>query len=172
MRAYDIILKKRDKGILSFEEINFMVQGNVNGDIPDYQMSAFLMAVFLNGMDKDETVCLVKSMISSGDQINLDSIEGLKVDKHSTGGVGDKTSIVLAPMVASLGVKMPKISGRGLGHTGGTIDKLESIPGFSVDMTEAQFVENVNRKSLNNKADIIAENFDDVINFIDKINEK
>ena len=144
MRAYDIILKKRDNLALTFEEINFMVQGNVGGEIPDYQMAAFLMAIFLNGMNKQETVYLVEAMIASGDQIDLSCIEGLKVDKHSTGGVGDKTSIVLAPMIASLGVKMPKISGRGLGHTGGTIDKLESIPGFSVDMTEEEFSENVN----------------------------
>ncbi len=148
MRAYDIILSKRENKVLSFEEIDFMVQSNVSGEVPDYQMAAFLMAIFLNGMNKEETVHLVKAMIQSGDSINLDQIEGLKVDKHSTGGVGDKTSIVVAPLVASLGVKMPKISGRGLGHTGGTIDKLESIPGFSVDMTEEGFIQNVNEIGL------------------------
>jgi pyrimidine-nucleoside phosphorylase len=148
MRAYNIILKKRNKKALSLEELKFMIQGNIDGQIPDYQMSALLMAIFLNGMDKKETSFLTKAMIESGDEIDLSSINGIKVDKHSTGGVGDKTSIVLAPLVASLGVKVPKISGRGLGHTGGTIDKLESIPGFSVDMTEKEFINNVNHIGL------------------------
>jgi len=148
MRAYDIILKKRNKKALNIEELKFMIQGNIDGSVPDYQMSALLMAIFLNGMDKKETTFLTKAMIESGDEIDLSSINGIKVDKHSTGGVGDKTSIVLAPLVASLGVKVPKISGRGLGHTGGTIDKLESIPGFSVDMSEDMFINNVNKIGL------------------------
>ena len=144
MRMYDIIVKKR-KGIeLSKEEINFFVQGFTKGEIPDYQASALLMAIFFNKMNKRETADLTMAMVNSGDVIDLSSIKGIKVDKHSTGGVGDKTSICLTPLVASLGVPVSKMSGRGLGHTGGTIDKLESFKGFSVELSEDEFINNSN----------------------------
>ena len=144
MRMYDIILKKRKNEQLTKEEINFFVQGFTKGEIPDYQAAALLMAIFFNKMNKEETADLTMAMVNSGDVIDLSSINGLKVDKHSTGGVGDKTSICLTPLVASLGVPVSKMSGRGLGHTGGTIDKLESFDGFSVELTEEEFVNNSN----------------------------
>lgn len=144
MKMYDLINKKKNKESLTAEEIEFIVQGYTNGSIPDYQMSAFLMAVCLNKMSHEETAALTIAMAQSGDMLKLDAIEGVKVDKHSTGGVGDKTSLVLGPMVASLGIPVAKMSGRGLGHTGGTIDKLESFPGFSTSISPEQFITNVN----------------------------
>ena len=145
MRMYDLIMKKRKGEELTTEEINFFVDGFTKGEIPDYQASAMLMAIFFNKMNKRETADLTNAMVESGDKINLSSIKGIKVDKHSTGGVGDKTSICLTPLVASLGIPVAKMSGRGLGHTGGTIDKLETFKGFSVELTEEQFMENVNK---------------------------
>lgn len=144
MRMYDLINKKKYKCKLTKEEIEFIVDGYTKGEIPDYQVSAFLMAVCLNGMEDEETVALTMAMAHSGDMIDLSRIHGIKVDKHSTGGVGDKTSLVLSPMVAALGVPIAKMSGRGLGHTGGTIDKLESFEGFSTSLTTEQFIHNVN----------------------------
>lgn len=144
MRMYDLIMKKRNGGVLKQEEIKFMVEGFTSGSIPDYQMSAMMMAIFFRGMNEEETLYLTMAMAHSGDVLDLSAINGLKADKHSTGGVGDKTSLVLGPMVASLGVPVAKMSGRGLGHTGGTIDKLESFEGFSVDISTEQFIENVN----------------------------
>ena len=135
MDTIELIRKKRDKKALSDEEINFLIHAYSKNEIPDYQFSGFLMAVFLNGMTKEETSALTKAMLYSGKVINLNSIPGLKVDKHSTGGVGDKTSLILAPIVAQPGIKVPMISGRGLGHTGGTLDKLESIPDFRTNLT-------------------------------------
>ena len=146
MRMYDLINKKKNKGKLTKEEIEFIVNGYTKDEIPDYQVAAFLMAVCLNGMEDDETVALTMAMAHSGDMIDLSRIHGVKVDKHSTGGVGDKTSFVLSPMIAALGVPIAKMSGRGLGHTGGTIDKLESFPGFSTSLTTEEFIENVNTK--------------------------
>lgn len=148
MQMYDLINKKKNRGALSKEEIEFIVKGYTSGEIPDYQMSAFLMAVCLNGMNHEETLNLTVAMASSGDVLDLSAIHGTKVDKHSTGGVGDKTSLVLSPMVAALGVPVAKMSGRGLGHTGGTIDKLESFPGFSTSLTGGKFISNVNRIKL------------------------
>lgn len=145
MRMYDIILNKRDKKALSDEEIQFFIEGYVKGEIPDYQVSALLMAIYLNGLNSHETSMLTKEMTFSGDVIDLSEIDGIKVDKHSTGGVGDKTTLVIAPIVASLGVKVAKMSGRGLGHTGGTIDKLESIPGFNTSLCEKDFFDVVNK---------------------------
>ena len=145
MRMSDLIMKKRDGGVLTAEEIRWMIDGHTKGDIPDYQMSAMAMAIYFAGMDMDETYALTMAMLDSGERIDLAGIEGVKADKHSTGGVGDKTSLLLCPMVASCGVKMAKLSGRGLGHTGGTIDKLESFAGFSVEMTREAFIEQVNR---------------------------
>ena len=144
MKMYDLINKKKNKECLTAPEIDYIVQGFTDGQIPDYQMSAFLMAVCINGMDHQETAALTVAMAKSGDILDLSGISGIKVDKHSTGGVGDKTSLVLSPMVAALGVPVAKMSGRGLGHTGGTIDKLESFPGFSTSITSEQFISNVN----------------------------
>lgn len=145
---YDVILKKRDGMELSTEEINYFVNGFSKGQIPDYQVSALLMAIFFNKMNKRETVNLTKAMMMSGDVMNLSQIKGTVVDKHSTGGVGDTTTLVLAPMVASCGIPVAKMSGRGLGHTGGTIDKLESIPGFKTEMTKEEFINNVNKNGV------------------------
>lgn len=145
MRAYDIIHKKREGKKLSKEELEFLIKGYVQGDIPDYQMSAWAMAVFFQGMDAEETANLTMLMAESGDMIDLSDIEGIKVDKHSTGGVGDTTTLILAPLVASAGIPVAKMSGRGLGHTGGTIDKLESIPDFNTSMSRDRFIDNVNQ---------------------------
>lgn len=148
MRMYDLILKKRGGEALSRAEIEFFTQGFVAGTIPDYQVSALMMAIFFRGMDPAETHALVEAMVSSGDTIDLSSIHGIKVDKHSTGGVGDKTSIVLGPLVAAAGVPVAKLSGRGLGHTGGTLDKLEAFTGFSSELSIAQFVQQVNEHGI------------------------
>lgn len=148
MRMVDLIAKKRDGHALSKEEIDFIIHGYTNGDIPDYQMSAFAMAVFFRGMNEEETAALTMAMVHSGDVIDLSRIEGIKVDKHSTGGVGDTTTLVLGPLVASVGVPVAKMSGRGLGHTGGTIDKLESVPGFHVEIDNDQFIELVNKNKI------------------------
>ncbi len=148
MRMVDIIEKKRNGLELTKEEIQFLINGFTKGSIPDYQMSAFSMAVYFQGMTKEERVYLTKAMVQSGDQINLSEIEGIKVDKHSTGGVGDTTTLVLAPLVASVGVPIAKMSGRGLGHTGGTIDKLESVKGFHVEITNEEFIHLVNTNKI------------------------
>ena len=140
MRAVDLIRKKRDSGEHSREEIDFLISGYTRGDIPDYQMAAWLMATWIRGLNRSETAALTEAMLYSGEVVNLDRIAGKKVDKHSTGGVGDKTSLILAPIVAAGGLTVPMISGRGLGHTGGTLDKLESIPGFNVNLTLEEFI--------------------------------
>lgn len=145
MNIIDIIIKKRNGNKLNKEEIEFVINGYTNDVIPDYQISAFLMAIYFKGMDPEETYYLTKAMLNSGDILDLSKIKGVKVDKHSTGGVGDKTSLVVAPLVASLGIKVAKMSGRGLGHTGGTIDKLESIPGYDVNISEEEFINQVNK---------------------------
>ncbi|ETA79182.1 pyrimidine-nucleoside phosphorylase [Youngiibacter fragilis] len=144
MRMLDIIQNKKHGMELSAEEIDFFVQGYTKGEIPDYQASALLMAIWFKGMSEAETANLTKSMVNSGDTLDLSGIKGVKVDKHSTGGVGDKVSLVVIPLVAALGIKVAKMSGRGLGHTGGTIDKLGSIPGFNTSITMDQFISNVN----------------------------
>lgn len=148
MRMVDLIEKKRDGFELTKDEIDFIISGYTNGSIPDYQMSAFAMAVYFKGMNDVESTNLAIAMLNSGDSMDLSMIDGVKVDKHSTGGVGDKVSLVLAPMVASLGVKFAKMSGRGLGHTGGTLDKLESIDGFNISLSYDEFVEQVNKIGL------------------------
>ncbi|PFH82036.1 pyrimidine-nucleoside phosphorylase [Bacillus sp. AFS088145] len=144
MRMVDLIEKKRDGKTLTTEEVNFVVKGFTDGSVPDYQMSAFAMAVFLKGMTEKEYSDLTMAMVHSGDTIDLSNIEGIKVDKHSTGGVGDTTTLVLGPLVASLDIPVAKMSGRGLGHTGGTIDKLEAVEGFHVELTEEEFTKQVN----------------------------
>ena len=139
MDILDIIAKKRDKKVLSREEIHYFIKNYVSGEIKDYQASALLMAIYLNGMNNQEISDLTDEMKNSGDTLDLSDIPGIKVDKHSTGGVGDKVSLILGPMIASLGAKLAKMSGRGLGHTGGTLDKLESIPGCRINLTEEEF---------------------------------
>lgn len=148
MRMYDLILKKRNGEELSKEEINFFIEGYTKGEIPDYQVSSLLMAIYFQKMTSRETADLTMAMVNSGDVLSLKDIDGIKVDKHSTGGVGDTTTLVLGPMVAALGIPVAKMSGRGLGHTGGTIDKLESFKGFSVEMPEEKFISNVNNIKL------------------------
>lgn len=145
MHILDIISKKKQGRKLNKEEIYYVVNGYTDGIIPDYQISALLMAIYFKGMDAEETSTLTMAMVESGDQIDLSSIEGIKVDKHSTGGVGDKVSLIVIPLVASLGIPVAKLSGRGLGHTGGTIDKLESIEGFDIGLSMEKFIDNVNR---------------------------
>ncbi|MDK4265432.1 pyrimidine-nucleoside phosphorylase [Staphylococcus warneri] len=148
MRMIDIIEKKRDGKSLNKEEIDFFIKGYTNGDIPDYQASSLAMAIFFQDMNEEERAHLTMAMVNSGDVIDLSDIEGIKVDKHSTGGVGDTTTLVLAPLVASVGVPVAKMSGRGLGHTGGTIDKLESAKGFHVELTEDEFIKLVNENQV------------------------
>ena len=140
----DLIVKKREGKALTSEEINYMIKEYTRGNIPDYQMSAMCMAILFQGMDDRETLDLTLAMMNSGELVDLSDIDGIKADKHSTGGVGDKTSLVVCPMVAAQGLKIAKMSGRGLGHTGGTLDKLESFPGLSIDIPREKFIENVN----------------------------
>ncbi|CAN7598166.1 pyrimidine-nucleoside phosphorylase [Paenibacillus sp. LjRoot153] len=148
MRMVDLIHKKRVGEALSEQEITFIINEYTAGSIPDYQMSAFLMATFLNGMTDEETSFLTLAMAGSGEMIDLSAIAGVKVDKHSTGGVGDKVSLIVGPVVASLGIPVAKMSGRGLGHTGGTLDKLESIPGFQIELSKEAFIEAVNTNKI------------------------
>ena len=145
MRMYDLIMKKRNGEALNHQEIQYLVEEYVAGNIPDYQMSAFLMAVYFQGMTEEETLAMTLAVAHSGDMVDLSGIEGTKVDKHSTGGVGDKTTLIIAPIVAACGAKVAKMSGRGLGHTGGTVDKLESIPGLRTTLTREEFFEVVNK---------------------------
>ena len=145
MRMVEIIEHKRDKKVLTDEEIKFFISNYVKGEIPDYQASSLLMAILLNGMNDHETFILTECMLHSGDVMDLSKINGVKVDKHSTGGVGDKTSLVLGPLVASCGAKLAKMSGRGLGHTGGTLDKMESIPSMKINISEEDFINQVNK---------------------------
>ena len=148
MRMYDLISKKRDGGTLNKEEMTHLIEGYVKGEIPDYQMSAFLMAVYFQGMTKEETAIMTDLVARSGDMVDLSSIEGIKVDKHSTGGVGDKTTLIVAPLAAACGVKVAKMSGRGLGHTGGTVDKLEAIPDMRVSLEREEFFDVVNKTGI------------------------
>lgn len=148
MRMYDLIEEKKRGGALSDREIAYMIQGFTGGEIPDYQMAAMLMAIYFQGMNDDEITAMTMEMARSGDMADLSAIEGIKVDKHSTGGVGDKTTLIIGPIVAACGVKVAKMSGRGLGHTGGTIDKLESIPGFSTSIPREEFFDIVNRTGI------------------------
>ncbi len=145
MLMTDLIAKKRDGGELTKEEISFMIEGYVRGTVADYQMSAMCMAILWRGMSDRETLDMTMCMMNSGETIDLSAIKGIKADKHSTGGVGDKTSLILCPMVSACGMRIAKMSGRGLGHTGGTLDKLESFPGFNISIGEERFIENVNR---------------------------
>ncbi len=145
MRMVDLIIKKRDGGELSKEEINYFIKGYTNGEIPDYQASAFTMAVLFKGMSDEETAYLCDAMEHSGDTIDLSEVDGVVVDKHSTGGVGDKTSLVVGPLVASCGAKIAKMSGRGLGHTGGTLDKMESIPGMRINLSKDEMIAQVKK---------------------------
>ena len=145
MRMVDLIQKKKNGSVLIQEEIDFIVRGFTNGEIPDYQVSALLMAIYFNGMNKKEIADLTLAYVNSGDTIDLSEIKGIKVDKHSTGGVGDKVSLIVLPLVACVGIPVAKMSGRGLGHTGGTIDKLESIEGFNIELSQKQFIFNVNK---------------------------
>ena len=148
MRMYDVIKKKRDGGVLSSEEIRAFVEGYTNGSIPDYQAAALCMAIYFRGMNDEETTELTLAVRDSGEKLDVSGIKGLRVDKHSTGGVGDKTSLVVAPIVASLGLTVAKMSGRGLGHTGGTVDKLEAIPGFCTDLAVSEFERIVNETGI------------------------
>ena len=148
MRVVDIIIKKKNNIPLTNEEIHFIIQGYVNNEIPDYQISALLMAICFNGLNEQEQVALTKEMLESGEQVDLSSIDGICVDKHSTGGVGDKTTLVVGPLFAACGLKLAKMSGRGLGHTGGTLDKLESIPNFSIDISSEDFYKQVREISI------------------------
>lgn len=145
---YDVIVKKRDGGELTEEEIKFFVEGYTKGEIPDYQASALTMAIYFQGMTQEETATLTKAMVDSGETIDLSEIDGKKVDKHSTGGVGDKVTFIVGPLVASVGIPVAKMSGRGLGHTGGTLDKLESVKGLEIEMSKEKFIENVNKYKL------------------------
>lgn len=156
MRMVDLIAKKRDNHELSTNEIQFMIENYTNGDIPDYQMSAMMMAIYFNGMSERERADLTMAMVHSGETIDLSAIAGVKVDKHSTGGVGDTTTLILAPLVAAVDVPVAKMSGRGLGHTGGTIDKLESVAGFTVEITKEKFIQLVN----DNKVAVIGQSGD------------
>lgn len=148
MRMYDLIMKKRNGEHLDAQEIKYIIEGYVKDEIPDYQMSAFLMAVYFQGMNEEETLALTMSLAESGERVDLSEIEGIKADKHSTGGVGDKTTLIIAPLVAACGLKVAKMSGRGLGHTGGTVDKLEAIPGFRTSIEKKEFFRIVNEKGL------------------------
>ncbi|WP_280157377.1 pyrimidine-nucleoside phosphorylase [Priestia aryabhattai] len=148
MRMVDLIEKKRNGYELNKAEIDFIIEGYTKGDLPDYQLSAFAMAIYFQGMTQEERVNLTQAMVESGDQIDLSKIEGIKVDKHSTGGVGDTTTLVLGPLVAAVDVPVAKMSGRGLGHTGGTIDKLEAVPGFHVEITNEEFIRLVNTNKI------------------------
>lgn len=148
VRMVDLIEKKQKNELLTTDEINAMIEGYTNGDIPEYQMSAMLMAIYFQGLTEEELRDLTLAMVESGDEIDLSAIEGIKVDKHSTGGVGDTTTLVLAPLVASVGAPVAKMSGRGLGHTGGTLDKLEAIEGFHIEITQDEFIDLVNKNQV------------------------